>query len=294
VLDQSTACLANNCTGSLLPLFTKAQGCFDCIVYYLTSLQPISSAQSACTTSRQPPFAFGGQTPAMILSRYRFASDGAKNASYILPSSGFRRAVLKVQVVIDEFENQTLDFFCAQLSSPGLDAVLPYTGYYGPMWQDEQHLQAAEAIAWIKQEADADGVPAIIAGDWQASVAYSNGDASVQAQSPEVIGKLDQAFARADPPKYVPTCDSCPPPTNVYNATTQTPYEFTKNYLYDPPTSASKFGQNATQAESLWGTDNVLPITGTQFEPPPPGMKGPLSPQFPRNIQVLRPAAGRR
>jgi hypothetical protein len=289
-LNQTTQCISANCITSFAPLYTGAQGCFDCIIYYLTSLQPIASAQGACTTDPHPHFAFLGQTPSMVLSSFPFANGGSNNKYYLLPATGFRRAVLKTQVVIDPAQNQVIDFFCAQLSSPLLDSDLPYSGYYGPKWEDEQDLQAKEAVAWIKSEADADGLPAIIAGDWHASPALSSGgDAGITTQSPEVVAMLDKAmggkFTRADPPNYVPTCDLCPStgsPGNAYNPPSEAPLEFLSTYLYN-------FPNNATQLEELWGTENSVTISPNPYEPSPPGNVGPLSPFFPRHVEVLRP-----
>ena len=49
------------------------------------------SAQSGCATQAVAPFFFEGQTPEMILSHYPITG----TASYVLPSTGYRLAVLK-------------------------------------------------------------------------------------------------------------------------------------------------------------------------------------------------------
>jgi hypothetical protein len=290
-LNGSTNCLSSQCAAPFVPIYTSHQACFDCLVYYLTSLQPIASAQSACTGDDHQPFAFNGQTPSMILSHYPLANTKA----YILPATGFRRAVLKAQVTL---EDQTVDFFCAQVTSPLLDNVLPYTGYYGsdtgPQkngWEDEQDLQASEAVKWIKQEAQTDGFPAIIAGDWHSTVACTAGSTAscppggLSPLSPEVATMLDKGlqgpFTRADPSGYVRVCDYCPVPTNVYN-TNQQSWEYTPTYLFG-------FPADSTTSESLWDTGNNIPITGTPQNPPPTGGMGAIAEVFPRNVQILRP-----
>jgi hypothetical protein len=288
-LNGSTNCISKQCTAPFVPLYTSAQACFDCVIYYLTSLQPIASAQSACTGDDHAPFAFNGQTPSMILSHYPLAGTKA----YILPATGFRRAVLKAQV---QLEDQTVDFFCAQTTSPLLSTDLPYTGYYGSGsnqngWENEQDLQVSEAVNWIKQESDADGLPAIVAGDWHATAACPAGSAAycppggLSALSAEVPAMLDQSlggpFTRADPSGYVRVCDYCPVPTNIYN-TDPVAYEWTPTYLYN-------FPADATSSESLWDTGNIVPITGTPQNPPPTGGMGAIAETFPRNVQVLRP-----
>jgi hypothetical protein len=293
-LNGSTNCLSANCTPSFGPVYVKNHYCFDCIIYYLTSLQQISSMQTNCTQDDNPPFAFAGQTPSMILSHYPL-----KNTQfYVLPASGFRRAVLKAQVELED--NQIVDFFCGQLSSPLIDADLPYTGYYGKDmlvfdggapengWEDEQDLQATEAIQWMEQQADADGLPAIIAGDWHSSVPCTAGSGcstTLNALSPEVnatftstkSSKTGKTAVLAHPPNYVRTCDYCAAPTNSYNTGTYS-YEWTPTYIYGFPNPTG-----SAVAETLWDTDNIVPI------PEMNGMLAPIAEAYPRNVQLLRP-----
>ncbi len=300
-LNQSTSCLANACVQPIFPIYGTA--CLNCIVYYLTSLQPISAANTACTQDDHTPFAYLGQTPSMILSHHPFVDGGSQNAAYILPSTGFRRAVLKAQVQLEDGKTK-LDFFCAHLSSPGLNGLLPYTGAYGGdaggnKWENEQDLQVKEVVDWIQQEAKRDQVPAIIAGDFQTTVGCGFGDAGsgptcpdggLAAESPEVTAALTGAFTRADPLNYVHLCDQCPSPTNVYNSTTQAPFENTPTFIYNPQGSPYSLPSGSVKEESLWGTSNTaVGIKGNQYEPAPPGNTGPLSATFPRNVVVLRP-----
>jgi hypothetical protein len=284
VLNGSTSCLSNNCVPSFGPLYFNHKYCFDCIVYYLTSLQEISAMQTACTQDPNPPFAFVGQTPSMILSHFPLKNTQA----YVLPATGFRRAVLKAQV---ELEDQTVDFFCGQLSSPLIEVDLPYTGNYGSDtgpnkngWRDEQDLQAQEAIQWMVKQADADGLPAIFAGDWHSSVPCTAGSGcstTLSALSPEVNttlisykGKTGKTAVRADPPNYLRTCDYCAAPTNSYN-TGQDSYEWTPTYLYG-------FPPNSAVSETLWDTNNIVNI-------PEINMMAPIAEAFPRNVQLIRP-----
>jgi hypothetical protein len=296
-LNGSTNCLSANCTAPFGPLYFKNHYCFDCLVYYLTSLQQFDAMKTACTQDPNPPFAFVGQTPSMILSHYPLKNTQA----YILPASGFRRAVLKAQV---ELEDQTVDFFCGQLSSPLIKADLPYTGYYGmdtnPTdggapengWEDEQDHQAQEAIQWMVQQADADGLPAIIAGDWHSSVPCTAGaDAGIacsttlNALSPEVnttlttykSPKSGKSAVRADPPNYVHPCDYCAAPTNSYNTGIYS-YEWTPTYIYGFPNPTG-----SAVSETLWDTDNIVTI------PEMNGMMAPIAEAYPRNVQLIRP-----
>ena len=292
-LDQSTNCLSNNCAQAFLPIYQKNRainGCFDCIIYYLTSELPIAEASSACTTDTRQPLAFLGQNPSMILSHYPLSNQHA----YILPATGFRRAVLQATVTLED--NQKFDFFCAQLSSPL--TTLPYTGNYGNDnpnatppengWEDEQKVQVAEVISFVQAQVAADHLPAILAGDWVATNGGGQdaGASALASLSPEIMVTLSGAsgFAVAEPPGYTPVCDDCPssgPTPNLYNTSTG-PLAFLTSYLIG-------FPAGSTQSETVWGTGNIVSIAGSASAPAPPGGKGPLAEDFPRNVTVLRP-----
>jgi hypothetical protein len=290
VLNQSTGCLSSQCVSPIFPIYGTA--CFNCVLYYLTSLQTIEAANTACTQDDHTPFAYTGQTPSMILSHHPFANGGNQNAYYILPSTGFRRAVLKVQAQLED--GKKVDFFCAHLSSPGLNGLIPYTGAYGTganknQWENEQDRQVKEVVTWIQQEANQDGVPTVgcNSGDDAGPSCPPGGLAT---ESPEVMDALTAsgAFARADPPGYTHLCDACPSPTNDYNSATQAPFENTPTFIYNSKSFPYNFP--AVDRESLWGTDNgAVYILGSQYAPPPPSHHGPLSGTFPRNVVVRRP-----
>jgi hypothetical protein len=289
VLNGGTNCLSQNCTFPFIPIHSNNLNCFDCIIYYLTSLQQISAMQTACTQDDNPPFAFVGQTPSMILSHYPLVNTKA----YILPATGFRRAVLKAQV---QLEDQTVDFFCGQLSSPLIDRDLPYTGNYGSDkgpnmngWQDEQDLQAQEAIKWMVDEADADGYPAIFAGDWHSSLPCTAANpctsmTTLTALSPEVNTSLTSYKGKkgtavlAHPTGYQRTCDYCASSStfapNSYN-TGPYSYEWSPMYVYG-------FPKGSAVSESLWDTTNIVPIPETNS-------MAPIAEAYPRNVQLIRP-----
>ncbi|HEY2514823.1 MAG TPA: hypothetical protein VGI39_28350 [Polyangiaceae bacterium] len=301
----STNCISQSCLAPFSRLYSQVtatpdevanDGCFDCILLHVTSgLETFASGQDACTQDSQQPFVYGGQMPILMLSHYPLVAGSTK--AYVLPSYGFRRGVLKAQV---QLEDQVVDFFCAMMMSPQVDTELPYIGPYGQDvqsdagtqiengWEDQQALQAKRATAWIKQEADNDKLPAIIAGNWYSTISTS-GDAgadSLGTISPEVMQTVDQSanpqapFTRAEPPGYDRVCDSCP--DNPYKAG-GTAFEFMPLFLYD-------FPSNSTAAEALWGTDpTAVHIVGSTYQPPPTSGTGPLSEYYPHNTQVLRP-----
>jgi hypothetical protein len=311
VLNGTSTCLESSCLNPLGKLYTSPltsastaqqfanDACFDCSVFYFTS-EPLALAQN-CVNNAEQGYAFLGQSPELILSHYPLVN----TKSYILPATGFRRAVLKAQV---QLQDQTIDFFCAQLSSAFIDSTVPYTGNYGSDstppenngWENEQDLQAEETVAWIKSETAADGLPAIIVGDLHAGLGGAGltdagagaDDAGLTAVSTEVINAFTSADAGialvpAIPANYIEGCDYCPAPQNPYNSG-DPQIELMHGFLYD-------FPAGATQSETLWGTSNTAvqlqPVPGEQL---PPGGTGPLFEYYPHNYQILRPtpAAG--
>jgi hypothetical protein len=297
VLSGTTSCLTGPCVGPLGRMYTSPAPddrtsaaylndvCLDCAIYYFTSELPLNDAQTQCETNNtQEPFAFNGQTPSFILSHHPL-----KNmSSYNLPATGYRRAVLKAQVVLED--SSVVDFFCAQLTSPLIDSSLPYTGNYGSDgdepdtngWQEEQDLQAKEALAWIQSETAKDGVPAIVASDLHSDIG-SAGDGGLIGVSPEVVTEFNAALTPAVPQTYTPVCDYCPSPENPYNADTS-PYELMHAFV-------SGFPTNATQTETFWGNDNtqVVISQGVPGEATPPGGTGPLLEYYAHNYTILRP-----
>jgi hypothetical protein len=293
VLTDSTKCLSERCLAPFAQLYLHghaANACFDCMGFYFTSFATMQHGKDECLNDPRAPFANDGQTTSMLLSHYPIASSEV----YVLPSTGFRRAVLYAEI---QLEDQAVDFYCAQLSSPNIDAALPYEGSYGQDstttladggvvvengWEDEQYLQAQKAIAYVQAKSGATGHPAIITGSWISSPAVTiDGGAVLAPRSPEVGAALRAAFVRADPPGYVPACDACPAPTGIYG-TLSVPLEYTATYLLG-------FAPNATTEESFWGTDNTVTVVGNSFVSPPDGGKGPISDVFPRLVRVIRP-----
>jgi hypothetical protein len=307
ILAGTTSCLTGPCVSPLGRMYTSPAPddrtsagylddvCLDCAIYYFTSELPLGQAQTNCTSNNtQLPFAFSGQTPAFILSHHPLKN----TAVYNLPATGYRRAVLKAQVTLED--ESVVDFFCAQLTSPLIDSSLPYTGNYGSDgdepdnngWQEEQDLQSKEAIAWIQSETAKDGVPAIIASDLHSD----DGVAPLTGLSTEVVDAFKTTFTPAEVAAEVqgttaPVCDYCSatldpttnPNPNPYNADTS-PYELMHAYVQGFPT-------NATQSETLWGNDSTFVVIsqGVPGEVTPPGGTGPLLEYYAHNYQILRP-----
>ncbi len=292
-ISKSDNCLSQECQIPFARLFQRsaqANACFDCILYYLTSRETLAYGKNACLTDKRPPFAFNGQTTAMMLSHYPLSNQ----RTLVLPSTGWRRSILYSQV---QLEDQSVDFYCAALTTAANDTLLPYTGSYGMDratllpdggqqlengWEDEQDLQVERTIAFIRETSGKTGRPAIIAGDWNATVGVADGGTVILGDlSPEVMIALGEAFTIAAPPGSVPACTLCPAPENPYNGS-GSPEDETQVLL-------SGFAPGSTLDGNLWGTANTVPILGGPYEPPPAGGMGPLSAHYPRVVYVLRP-----
>ena len=287
-------CLLPSCAIQFTGLFLQGpeqDACFDCMLYDLLSEEPLETGETACTGDPRPPFAFDGATSSMMLSHYPLTDQ----QSYILPSTGWRHSVLYAAV---HFEDQTLDFYCVTLILPQIDPDVPYVGSYGKDgvttlpdggqvtengWQDEQDLQVKRAIAFIQENSKKTGRPAIIAGYWAATSQESDahGNVIIPASSPEVMQALDSAFTRAEPPDYVPQCDYCPAPQNVYDDTGIIAQDETVFLL--------GFEEDSTTDDEVWGQDNVVSLHSVPFEPAPSGGVGPLSDSYGRLVRIIRP-----
>jgi hypothetical protein len=276
-------CLSKNCLAQILPLYAgnvAAKACSDCVVVNAVSLATYADAKTSCTTDTRAAFAFKGQTPSMILSRYPL-----KNVkTYVLPSTLWRRVAYYAQVQLEQ--GKTVDFYCAQLTSPGNSQTLPYTGNYGFAdvtngYHYEQLLQAQRFIAWVKQTSGSS--PAIIAIDHHASTQYpvpvddAGAGACTSSQvlcdsDPDVVVTLRGGFQEAVPTGYVPQCTQCP--RNVYNGPTIPPLAwldvFTLDFAAQPATEVNVFADQS-----------IVPL--------PDGTTGPLAATYGYNVRLIRP-----
>jgi len=280
-LPGTTDCLSRKCAAPFLPILNDHQACFACLADHLESQNQYGNTRNACTTDVRQPFAFDGQNPSMLLSRYPLTNQEV----FVLPSTNFRRAVLYAQATL---EDQTVDVFCGFLSSTLIYASIPYTGQYGggadpatdAAYNAEALLQADKTIAWVKQKTDASKRPAILVGDWHASVQFDVMDSMggkttvVDPLHPETVNKFRQAFTRVNAPGWVPRCSDCPASINRYNGDVTTKWLFYDMYVVNWP-------PNAATEQSIVFDKPVVPL--------PDGTTGMLSLYFAMNAKLLRP-----
>jgi hypothetical protein len=291
-------CLAQECVlpfGSIYQQGAQDDACYDCIIDNLTSFQTLAYGQSECTTDVRQPFAFNGQATALILSHYPLVDTDA----FILPATNYRRQVLYAEL---QLPDAPVDFYCGQFSAPSIDTDEPYVGNYGTDrstalpdggilvengYEDEQNLQAQRLVEYVTKKSKGTGRPAIIAGNWDSSVRLTDaqGNLEVDNESPEVVkalnGTYGGAFVRADPPDYVPLCDECP--QNPYFPG-QTPLDVEATFLFQYP-------PDSTTEESMWATDDDVPIHGSTYAAPPDGGMGPPFEVYGRSVRLVRPRA---
>lgn len=226
ILDVSkggVGCISSKCVAQALVFLGPDYGkrsCFTCMFVNLSGEETMGTALSECTTNPKAGFVFRGASPQIMLSRYPLSN----TESYVLPSTNWRRAVLRAVVEIPDTD--PVDVFCLHLA-PIQGPQFPYSGHYGgdmevdgevlTEWSAEQYYEAQLALAWIKQQATP-GRLAVIAGEFRSS--EENEDAGLSALNPATIRhfKKDAALTPAQPPDWQPLCNWCATPENAYGS----------------------------------------------------------------------------
>jgi hypothetical protein len=293
-LIGSTSCLSAKCASQFIPILRDHPTCFACLIDYVESQAQYGATQNACANDIRQPFAFLGQNPTMLLSRYPLSNQEI----FVLPSTNFRRAVLYAQA---QLEDQTIDVFCGFISSTLIYSDLPYTGQYAPGFTSgdssndqgylaEQQLQAKKIVAYVKQKTDASKHPGILIGDWHASVKVPDPNNAmnnlVDDQHPDTVAIFRDGFKQLNGsavvnfPMWAPSCTDCPASINPYNGDVTSKWLFNEMYLVNWTTPA-----NATIDQSIVFNQPVVPLSngdgGTT--------NGMLSLYFGLNAKIIRP-----
>jgi hypothetical protein len=291
-------CITAACLTQVLKLYgssdPQTQACFDCIAVTSLTGNTYAQSQNECLTDPRPALSFQGQTAAMILSRFPL-----KNTEvYYFSSTLWRRVAYRTEVQLER--GKTVDFYCAQLTSPGNSSTLPYEGNYAngaaqaDGYHQEQLLQAQRLVAWIKQKSTTN--PVIVAIDTHASTKYPLGvpDSmlTVGESDPDVVTTIRQAFQDAVPTGYVPTCTQCPKTQNAYNGT-MTGLAWLDVLTFNPnqvmPNQCATGSQcfptpTAAIDVNIFANAPMVPLTMVSGSP-----MGNLSATFGYNVRLLRP-----
>jgi hypothetical protein len=284
VINGGGACFTNKCAAKILPLLIgtfQEQTCWDCVAANVVGYSTYAQNKLSCTTDTRPAFAFGGNAPSMVLSRFPIM----KSETYVLPTTNWRRVVHYAQLLIDT--NKTLDYYCAQLT-PLLDQTMPYTGPYAPHggsantmgWEAEQQLDAQRVVDFVRAISGSN--PAVIVGDWAASKAGptmagpggvdAGGSAVVDLNAP-TIAALQAAWGNEAVPSdflNAPQCDTCA--DNPYDGAGQSYWNERPYATYSP---------NAVAVNILLKDLNAVHLMN--------GTYGPLAGYYLFNVQMLRP-----
>ncbi len=231
-LDTAIACAATNCstTGDASGYITTLdcvktkcvvaaigllngsaddKRCYGCFAPQLAS-EKLSDIKNICTTQVRDGVAYQGQSSPLLLSRYPLKNQ----QTYVLPAAWFRRVILKATVThptkgdVDVYCNHTNPIYAASL-------LYPYTSQHGAggasanPWENEHALHVKRTIEWV--DATSGAKPAIIAGDFNASFEFKDGNGTIltKADGATNLKMLTDAFVIAQAASYTPTCTFC-------------------------------------------------------------------------------------
>ncbi len=151
-----------------------------------------------------------------------------------------------------------------------------------------------DLVKWVHKLSDksspgGSGNPAIIVGDWRASIGYDGGPpeyGTIFAPPidlvPETVNTLAGTFTAVQAPGWTPQCTYCPENENILNQGQNVGYFMNQPFLYNWPSP-----MNAVQDESLLYTDPVVPASANSGFAD--AGKIPLSQYYGVNIQIIRP-----
>jgi hypothetical protein len=296
ILNTTTDCLSNNCTGALSELFIGYPACFDCVVDNVASNSTYAGALQTCTTNPSPPLGYDGFNSSMILSKYPIKNSD----SYILPSTNYRRSVLYTQV---EFPgNLTVDVYCGFFITPLIATSVPYLGCFGGDTTDagtnaseqaylNENLWEAKWMAdWIDQKSGQSKNPAVVLGDWRVGLGQPAGTTSDSGfPPPTAIGDgtitylINRGLDAVQGPNWPAAgqCNNCPGTVNLLNAGNTTSYFTLQPFLYKWPSNGTG---NPLLDEQLIFTNDVIAVGDAGNTP-----NAPVSPYYGVNFHVLRP-----
>ncbi len=246
-------CLSEQCASPYLALLTgdtpgqqhAHARCFNCSIATFLSDKTMGEVRSFCTTDARDGYSFDGETPSLILSRLPIR----EQASFILPSTTFRRAVHLARVEIEP--GNEVDFYCGHTNT-NFGSLVPYGGRYSDKhdeaaWIEERALEVTRILDWIKRKSGSR--PVILAGEWDSSNAIGT---TIESREPDIVDALEKVFVHALPAGHVPECTMCP--DNPIGNSTQRALT-TRIYTLNFPTAA------ATEMSTFF-KEPVVPIDG--------------------------------
>ena len=218
----NAGCISSKCAAAFTSLLASPnidnKRCYTCLIANLVSYRSVEDIKADCNADPQAAFAHLGMGSSMMLSRYPIK----ESEVYVLPSTMFRRTVLRATIQMPDEE--LVDVYCGHLSFVQ-GSTVPYTGLYGKGlttptgWANEQLLQAQRWVKFVNEKSKSDRL-VVVAGDAASSKEYKEATPPIPALYPETFLTLDQAFFPGAAAGYMPACTICATPENSYGSNT--------------------------------------------------------------------------
>ena len=209
---EDARCLAGSCILPMLEAVTKAEPqkrCAMCLLFTMLDGSHLDRVEALCTTDNAAGMAFGGSSGVMLLSRLPIRDIEHR----VLPSWLWRASVTKATV--DLPNEQAVDVYCTQLSTPERPPSFPYVGPYGdgPLdsatrpWTNESLLQSQRVLEFVRERSGPR--PAIVAGALESGFECPACDPPLGSFGPEVLSNLTSNLSLGIAPDYTWQCLEC-------------------------------------------------------------------------------------
>jgi hypothetical protein len=222
-------CLRDNCStapgsddGTLSELACGTSACLDlataltrsdpdgrcgvCVLIMVGTRASFAEVRADCTTVAAP-FAFGGESGLLLLSRLRAVEEEA----VVMPATWVRRDAIRVRLRLDN--GVPLDVYCAYMAPvPPWES---YSGVYGSgatgmeAWRNEQRLFVRQLVALAE---DRSGVgKAVVMGSFYVGpvVRDAAGNVVIDGAEPDRYAELVAGLPAFAPPGFAPRCTLC-------------------------------------------------------------------------------------
>ena len=209
---EDAKCLAGSCILPLLEAVTKDEPqkrCAMCLLFTMLDGSHLDRVEELCTTDNAAGMAFGGSSGVMLLSKLPIRDVEHR----VLPSWLWRASVTKATV--DLPNEQAVDVYCTQLSTPERPPSFPYVGPYGdgPLdsktrpWTNEALLQSQRVLEFVRERSGPR--PAIVAGALESGLECPACLPPLEPFGPEVLIELTSNLNMGIASNYTWQCLEC-------------------------------------------------------------------------------------
>ncbi len=212
----STRCFQDFCTEKIDLLEDPAdphQRCQSCVLSQIETGAPFEAVFAACEDVPGDPFAYGGDSGLLVLSRLPVKSA----ALAVFPSAVLRRAA--IHAVVTTERGTDVDVTCATLGPTGAlgippepSTARPYPGVYGTAddgWASEHTLQVDQLLAF--EATSARSSVGLVMGLFGDSPGFTrDGEVVVAEVGDASAAQLATTFGEPLPGGVEPRCTVCP------------------------------------------------------------------------------------